>query len=215
MDISSEPPLALPAIAGTAVVLRAFSADDAPLITSASRHALIPLLTSVPRAAGHGDALAYIGRQHTCLVERTGFSFAIADAASGTAVGQIGLSLRDAALGRASISYWVGPGFQHRGYAGAALEALTRWILGTPLINRVELYIEPWNDASLRTAERCGYRREGLLRQWQRVGGTRRDMYMYSRLDSDPIPEESECLPKRAAGSSEAAGQDAGLARGV
>ena len=193
MDVLREPPLTLPAIAGTAVVLRAFTDEGAPLITSTSRHGLIPLLTSVPRAAGPGEALAYIGRQHTCLTERTGLSFAIADAASGTAVGQIGLVLRDAALGRASISYWVGPGFQRRGYAGDALAALTRWILETPVIDRVELYIEPWNEASLRTAERCGYRREGLLRQWQRVGGSRRDMHMYSRLDSDPAPPPPGC----------------------
>ena len=215
MDIPSEPPLTLPDIAGTAVVLRAFRDDDAPLIVSASHNVLIPMLTSVPRMAGHSDALTYIGRQQICLVERTGLSFAIADAASGTAVGQIGVVLKDAALGRASISYWVGPDHQHRGYAGAALEALTRWVLQTPLINRAELYIEPWNEASLRTAERCGYHREGLLRQWLQVGGTRRDMYMYSRLDSDPVPEEPACLPRRISDQPETAGREAGVAPGV
>jgi RimJ/RimL family protein N-acetyltransferase len=42
--------------------------------------------------------------------------------------------------------------------------------------------VEPWNTASLRTAERAGFTREGLLRSWQRVGEQRRDMYTYARL---------------------------------
>lgn len=33
-----------------------------------------------------------------------------------------------------------------------------------------------------RTAQRVGYRREGLLRQYQYVGPARRDMYIYSLL---------------------------------
>ena len=45
--------------------------------------------------------------------------------------------------------------------------------------------MEPWNEASIRTAERAGFRREGLLRSWQEVGAERKDMLMYSLLPSD------------------------------
>lgn len=55
--------------------------------------------------------------------------------------------------------------------------------LGLPDIHRVELYVEPWNEGSWKTAENCGYMREGLLRGWEEIGGVRKDMYMYSRLD--------------------------------
>jgi RimJ/RimL family protein N-acetyltransferase len=37
------------------------------------------------------------------------------------------------------------------------------------------------------TAEKAGFQREGLLRNWQEVGGTRRDMYMYAHVPGDPI----------------------------
>lgn len=47
----------------------------------------------------------------------------------------------------------------------------------------MELYVEPWNEGSWKTAENCGYMREGLLRSWEEIGGVRKDMYMYSRLD--------------------------------
>jgi hypothetical protein len=48
--------------------------------------------------------------------------------------------------------------------------------------------------ASQRAADRCGFRREGLLRSWQTIGRQRRDMYVYGRLhEPDPVPEEVLC----------------------
>ena len=51
-----------------------------------------------------------------------------------------------------------------------------------PALHRVELYIEPWNTGSVRTAEKAGYQREGLLKGYQEIAGTRRDMYLYAAL---------------------------------
>ena len=76
-----------------------------------------------------------------------------------------------------------------KGYARAALSALSDWALRHDEVHRLELYVEPWNEPSWRTAASCGYRREGLLRSWQQVGDTRRDMYMYSRLADDNLVE--------------------------
>jgi ribosomal-protein-alanine N-acetyltransferase len=59
------------------------------------------------------------------------------------------------------------------------------WALGELRISRLQLYVEPWNVASQRTAERVGFQREGLLRSWQQVGEERRDMIMYSMLGVD------------------------------
>ena len=50
------------------------------------------------------------------------------------------------------------------------------------MIVRAQLYVEPWNTASSRTAERAGYERERLLRSWRRVGEEWRDMYSYSKV---------------------------------
>lgn len=47
---------------------------------------------------------------------------------------------------------------------------------------RLELYIEPWNEAPWHTAGRVGYVRVGLLRQYQAVTSERRDMVMDSLL---------------------------------
>jgi RimJ/RimL family protein N-acetyltransferase len=42
--------------------------------------------------------------------------------------------------------------------------------------------VQPRDIAAVRTAERAGFRSEGLLRSWRRVGGTYRDMFVFARV---------------------------------
>lgn len=175
----------LPVITRPPIVLRSFRYEDAGLVQSAASDPLIPIITTVPASGDPGDARAYIERQHHRLTSGVGYSFAIADAVSGDAVGQIGLWLRDLDQGRASVGYWTASQFRNRGYVIAALAAISHWGLSVEGIHRIELYVEPWNEGSWRAAERVGYHREGLLRSWQQVGPERRDMYMYSLLRRD------------------------------
>ena len=63
-----------------------------------------------------------------------------------------------------------------------ALQLFSEWALTLPGLDRLELYVEPWNEGSWRAAERAGFQREGLLRSWERVGSEPKDMFMYSRL---------------------------------
>ena len=104
----------------------------------------------------------------------------IADVESNNAVGTIGLWLRNLSEGRASAGYAVSPVHRGRGVASSALTALTAFAWTIPGLYRIELYIEPWNNGSIRAADRSGYEREGLLRSHQEIGGTRRDMLLYA-----------------------------------
>src|SRR2546423_1114819 len=81
---------------------------------------------------------------------------------------------------RGRVGYWIAAPHRRRGYTTGGLDAISRWGLTLDGIERLELYVEPWNEGSWRAAERAGYHREGLLRRWQYVGPERRDMYMYS-----------------------------------
>ena len=65
--------------------------------------------------------------------------------------------------------------------------ALARWAHEELRIARVELHVEPWNAGSIKAAETAGFRREGLLRGWQEIGGERRDLLLYARLDGDLV----------------------------
>jgi RimJ/RimL family protein N-acetyltransferase len=95
-------------------------------------------------------------------------------------VGAAGLWTRGLQHGRATAGYTIAPRDRGSGFAAQALTALTAFAWTFPEAHRVELYIEPWNVASIRTAEASGYEREGLLRSHQEIGGRRVDMLLYA-----------------------------------
>jgi [ribosomal protein S5]-alanine N-acetyltransferase len=184
-------PSELPVITHPPIMLRPFRDEDTGLIQSVATDRLIPLITTVPASGDPDDARAYLVRQHDRLASSAGYSFAIADAATGHAVGQIGLWLANISAGRASTGYWLASRFRRRGYATAALTAISRWGFSLDGVRRIEAYVEPWNEGSWRAAENAGFRREGLMRSWQQVGPERVDMYMYSLLPHD-LPTSGE-----------------------
>jgi RimJ/RimL family protein N-acetyltransferase len=182
----------VPTIAGLLVTLRRFNATDVDAVADAAADPYICLMTGL-EADARDEAATYVRRQARRSELDLGVSWAIADAVSGRAVGQIGIWLRavapdgstgyrEEAHGRAALSYWIAPPHRRRGYAAAALEAASSWGLARPDVHRLELFIEPANVGSWRAAERSGYEREGLLRSWQQLGDERRDMYVYARL---------------------------------
>jgi ribosomal-protein-alanine N-acetyltransferase len=174
--------MSTPTIAAERVTLREFCDDDVDLVLSVVDDPLIPFITTVPEGGKADDALAYIRRQQSRARSGEGLQFAVVDNSSRTAVGQIGLTFQDAARERASLGYWISPLHRGQGFAAAALGALSTWAFELTTMERLELYVEPWNEGSWRAATSAGFSREGLLRSWERVGTERRDMYMYSRL---------------------------------
>lgn len=168
------------------VILREFSAADLPMVQEMSGDPYVPLIGTLPPNASTQEAQAYIDRQRGRLAEGRGFSFAIAEAGTGRGVGQIGLWLADLDQGRATAGYSVRPSARGLGLAAAALTALTSFAWSIQDLHRIELYIEPWNTGSVRTAERAGFEREGLLRSHQEIGRRRRDMLLYAAVREGP-----------------------------
>lgn len=163
------------------VRLRAFRGSDVVMVQELATDPYLPLIGSLPAAADTAAATAWIGRQHARLTEGTGFSFCIADDQD-QPLGSAGLWTRGLPGGRATAGYAVRPSARGRGVATHALKALTTFGWTLPDLHRIELYIEPDNLASRRAAERAGYLQEGVLRQHQEIGGSRRDMCLYATL---------------------------------
>ena len=64
----------------------------------------------------------------------------------------------------AELAYWVRPEQRRRGIALRSVQALTTWAHTSAGLARVWLEIAPDNLASLRLAQRAGYRLEQRLR---------------------------------------------------
>jgi ribosomal-protein-alanine N-acetyltransferase len=186
MTAARLPPWPASPVAHGPVILREFSDADLPMVQELATDPYVPLIGTLPPNATRQEAQEYIDRQRGRLAEGIGFSFAIAEAATGRGLGGIGLWLAALDHGRATAGYSVIPSARGRGVASAALTALIAFAWTIPELHRIELYIEPWNTGSVKTAERAGFEREGLLRTHQEIGGRRRDMLLYAAVREKP-----------------------------
>lgn len=168
------------------VRLRRFREEDAAMAVELAQDGYVPTIGSLPAQASQADALDWVRRQQRRHDEGAGFSFSVADAATDRCVGQLGLWIRELGKGRAQAGYGIMPPARGHRFAVHALEAMLEFAWSIPELHRVELYIEPWNTASVRTAEHAGFSREGLLRSHQEIAGQRRDMLLYAAVRENP-----------------------------
>ncbi|MFL6076826.1 MAG: GNAT family N-acetyltransferase [Mycobacteriales bacterium] len=111
-------------------------------------------------------------------------SFAIADPVTDAFAGTITLYMTGP--GRGMIGMGVHPAYRGRGWAARAVRLLARWAFEVVGLARLEAGVEPDNAPSIRSLERGGLRREGLLRgelEPLAAGGPRRDVYLYALVN--------------------------------
>jgi ribosomal-protein-alanine N-acetyltransferase len=174
-----------PPLTDGAIRARPWTVQDLPAIESASHDPYIPTVTSVPSVYTDEEGRAFVERQWKRIAGGHGLSLCIADARTDAALGFIGLGLENRAHGRASFGYWVVPGARGRGVAPAAVRLMSAWAFSSLGLARLEILVEPWNSASLRVADQAGFRREGVLRSYEKFKGRRADLIMHARTADD------------------------------
>ncbi len=161
------------------VRLRPWTSDDLACVEEASRDPRIVEATTVPGRYTTEEGLAFIHRQRERLTTGKGVSLAIADHGTGAARGLVILQLRPQP-GVAGLGYWIAPPARRYGLARRAVGLVAEWGLGT--FARIEAWVEPDNEASLRVLAANGFQREGLLRGFLVLGARRADVLVYSRI---------------------------------
>jgi [ribosomal protein S5]-alanine N-acetyltransferase len=99
-----------------------------------------------------------------------------------TLIGTCGLFSWNRNWRKCTVGYELHPRARGFGYIHEALRTVLPWGLRHMELNRVEALIHPSNAASLRSAEKLGFKREGLLRQVGYWSNQHHDMYQYSLL---------------------------------
>jgi [ribosomal protein S5]-alanine N-acetyltransferase len=153
-------------------------------------------LDAVRRVFGDPSWMRWFGPGHSAEehIERvqrdwrdgTEVWFAICDAGGDEYRGE--LAVRPEADSRAIVEYWLVAEGRGGGRATRAVRLASAWALGQGGVARLQLWTEPENLASQRVAARSGYRREGVLRKYDEIGGRRVDSVMFSLLPDD-LPE--------------------------
>jgi ribosomal-protein-alanine N-acetyltransferase len=140
---------------------------------------------------GH-SAEEHVERVQRHWHEGTEAWFAICDAGGDDYLGEV--AVRPEAYSRAIVEYWLVAEGRGGGRATRAVRLASAWALGPGGIARLQLWAEPENLASQGVAVRSGYRREGVLRKYDEIGGRRVDSVMFSLL-----PEDLPALSQRSA----------------
>ena len=160
---------------------------DVPQIVQACQDPDIKRYTSsIPDPYGEDEARGWLATHDEDELHGVEINFAIADPADETRVlGAIGLHDFDWKSRRCATGYWIAPWARGHGYATRATRLLSRWALDELGLVRVELIADVENPASMVTAERAGFVREGTLSKHTVMGGASRDVAIYGKVAED------------------------------
>jgi RimJ/RimL family protein N-acetyltransferase len=161
------------------VRLRPWAEHDLACIQEAASDPRIPAGTTVPAVFDPAAGREFIRRQHRRVTDGEGVSLAVE--AEGRAVGLIWLGLRPQP-GVVGLGYWIVPSARGRRYGTRAARLASEWALAEAGMARVEAWVDPDNEPSLRLLLSAGFAREGRLRAFLDHGGRRGDAIVLSRI---------------------------------
>jgi RimJ/RimL family protein N-acetyltransferase len=164
------------------IELELFSEKHVPGVAAMLDDPSLLRFTRVPEPAPADFASIWVTRYAEARREGTREAFAIVE--DGEFLGLALAPTIDRETLTAELGYVVAPSARGRGVASEALRRLTEWAFGEGML-RIELLISADNAASKKVAERCGYVREGVLRNAYLKPGRREDTEIWSRLATD------------------------------
>ena len=86
---------------------------------------------------------------------------------------------------RAEIGYDIKKSEWNKGYATEALKAVVQYGLCNMNLNRIEAFITPGNDASVKVLKKIGFTQEGIVRERDLIKGKLEDGIIMAMLKKD------------------------------
>jgi RimJ/RimL family protein N-acetyltransferase len=174
-----------PTVPAGPVTLRPPAERDRRAIVTAYTDPEIIRWFGVPDPYFDADARRYIQRDAPQEWARGAEAIFVVAGPGDTYAGSVDLrvSAHDPAAGE--IGFLIAPQARGRGYATAAVRALTAWGFAELGLARIQWRAEVGNATSWRVAEKAGFTMEGRLRGAHVEDGTRRDCWIGSLLATD------------------------------
>lgn len=177
-----------PEIAGDGLVLRPWTAADAPEVYKAFQD---PVMHQwhIRCADSEDEVRGWIDQWTRSWSTERAAQWAVADADGDRLLGRV--ALRDMTLGDgvAEVAYWTVPAARGLGVATRAVTALTRWAFDDIGFHRLELNHAVANEASCRVAGKSGFTFEGTKRSALLHQDGWHDMHLHARLQDDRIQD--------------------------
>lgn len=119
---------------------------------------------------------------------RQGVALPFAIVLDGELVGQVTVSgIMHGSSGSGNVGYWVSEHVAGRGVIPTAVALVVDHCFQTVGMHRVEINVRPENTASLRVAEKLGFRDEGLRERFLHIAGKWCDHRSFA-LTSEEVP---------------------------
>lgn len=85
----------------------------------------------------------------------------------------------------ALVGYSIDEAYIGKGIATEAVKLMTVFGFEELRLHRIEAYVSPDNEGSIRVLEKTGFRREGLLKEFLYINGEWKDHYYYAMIEQE------------------------------
>jgi RimJ/RimL family protein N-acetyltransferase len=161
------------------IVLGPLREEDSPRLFAWINDRALVLLNGPYRAIGSSHHKKWFDS----IQEREDVAIFAIREKSGRLVGVCQLVNRNPLHQNAELQIRIGdPADRGRGYGTAAVKALVQFAFHDWNLHRVQLFVIEGNDAALRTYEKCGFTREGVLRKAVYIDGRYCDLIVMGLL---------------------------------
>lgn len=126
------------------------------------------------------------------LKAKRSYSFFIFDRFSDALMGGITISnVRRGVAQNATIGYWIGRPYARQGFMAEAVQLILDFCFEILQLHRVEAACLPTNNPSRALLLGCGFKEEGLARQYLRINNQWQDHLTFGIIRSDIRPRRS------------------------
>ena len=135
-----------------------------------------------PALANREAAEALLAEIQENFRRRTSLKWGVAELQTDRIIGTVTLFNLNFDNKRAEIGYGLDNAYWRQGYVSEALDALLSYAFDELQLHRLEADVDPRNVGSIRTLEKLGFQREGLMRERWQVNGEIQDALFYGLL---------------------------------
>ncbi|RCX16183.1 ribosomal-protein-alanine N-acetyltransferase [Fontibacillus phaseoli] len=176
----------IPALESERLLLRRMEAEDALEMYRYWSDPEVVRYMNMPPFASTRDTLEMIDLLNGLAESEDALRWGIELKESGKLIGSCGFNVWElAGAYRGEIGYDLGREFWGHGYMSETLHIVLPYGYETMGLNRIEALVDPRNVASRALLQAFGFRKEGLLRDYQKTEEGFVDLLMYSLLKKE------------------------------
>ncbi|WP_421378509.1 GNAT family N-acetyltransferase [Bacillus salacetis] len=149
-------------------------------LVNANRDTLGEWLSFPGKTKSAEDSKVFIENSLTRFAEGNGFWAGIWY--DGQLAGAIGYLYVDSAHRKTEIGYWLGTTFEGKGLVTKSCQGFIKHAFEEWDLNKVEINMAGENLKSRAVAERLGFKREGIIRDYEYLNGDFHDRFIYGML---------------------------------